>query len=144
MWFCRTTVKMWNREFGLWNHAISHVRHYLNCHLIVEKIGQAWKSAYGVSISDAANTEVYNPEQLADEITSKSSSVKRVGFIGLGAMGFGMATQLIQSDFCVIGYDVIYFPIFIGLFHHFKNDFGSSLNKSWHKPFFHCRCLNQL
>ncbi|KAL4036028.1 hypothetical protein IC575_004750 [Cucumis melo] len=67
---------------------------------------QAWKSAYGVSISDAANTEVYNPEQLADEITSKSSSVKRVGFIGLGAMGFGMATQLIQSDFCVIGYDV--------------------------------------
>ncbi|XP_038878743.1 uncharacterized protein LOC120070914 isoform X2 [Benincasa hispida] len=67
---------------------------------------QAWKNAYGVSISDAANAEVYSPEQLANEITSKSSSVNRVGFIGLGAMGFGMATHLIRSDFCVIGYDV--------------------------------------
>lgn len=102
------------------------MRHYFYCHLIVEKICQAWKSAYGVSISNAANTEVYSPEQLANEITSKSSSVNRVGFIGLGAMGFGMATHLIRSAFCVTGYDVISFPIFIGLFHHFKNDFGSS------------------
>ncbi|KAG6589640.1 hypothetical protein SDJN03_15063, partial [Cucurbita argyrosperma subsp. sororia] len=67
---------------------------------------QVWKGAYGVNISDAANTEIYSPEQLANEIISKSSSVIRVGFIGLGAMGFGMATHLIRSNFCVIGYDV--------------------------------------
>lgn len=100
-----------------------------NCHLIVGKICQVWKSAYGVNISDAANTEKYSPEQLANEITSKSSTVNRVGFIGLGAMGFGMATHLIRSEFCVIGYDVIYLPIFMDLLICFKNDFSSSFIK---------------
>ncbi|OVA01688.1 Ketose-bisphosphate aldolase [Macleaya cordata] len=60
----------------------------------------------GKSITDASNEESYNPEKLADEITTTSSTVKRIGFIGLGAMGFGMATHLIKSNFCVLGYDV--------------------------------------
>lgn len=85
-----------------------------------------WESAYGVNISDAAKTEIYSPEQLANEITSTSTTVNRVGFIGLGAMGFGMATHLVKSDFCVMGYDVISLPILIDLFHYFKNDFGGS------------------
>ncbi|KAI3848331.1 hypothetical protein MKW98_005711 [Papaver atlanticum] len=60
----------------------------------------------GKRIIDASNEKIYSPEKLADEITSTSSSVKRIGFIGLGAMGFGMATHLIKSNFCVIGFDV--------------------------------------
>ncbi|GAU16295.1 hypothetical protein TSUD_299270 [Trifolium subterraneum] len=57
-------------------------------------------------IHDAANADVYNPEQLASEVTTASKSGKRVGFIGLGAMGFGMATHLLRSNFSVFGYDV--------------------------------------
>lgn len=50
---------------------------------------------------------MYNPEQLASEFTTDSKSGRRVGFIGLGAMGFGMATHLLSSKFCVVGFDVI-------------------------------------
>lgn len=60
-----------------------------------------------MKVSDAANGDAYNPEQLASEVIASSKSVKRVGFIGLGAMGFGMATHLVKSNFCVSGYDVI-------------------------------------
>ena len=42
---------------------------------------------------------MYNPEQLASEFTTDSKSGRRVGFIGLGAMGFGMATHLLSSKF---------------------------------------------
>ncbi|PNY04425.1 ketose-bisphosphate aldolase class-II family protein, partial [Trifolium pratense] len=65
-----------------------------------------WEKVYGVKVSDAANADVYNPEQLASEVTTASKSGKRVGFIGLGAMGFGMATHLLRSNFSVFGYDV--------------------------------------
>lgn len=61
----------------------------------------------GVNITAAANSELYNPEQIAKQITADSNTVRRVGFIGLGAMGFGMATHLIKSKFSVVGYDVI-------------------------------------
>ncbi|KAK4493924.1 hypothetical protein PRZ48_015110 [Zasmidium cellare] len=37
---------------------------------------------------------------------SDESSAKNVGFIGLGSMGFGMATHLIQRRLNVTGYDV--------------------------------------
>ncbi|XP_052181306.1 uncharacterized protein LOC127794335 [Diospyros lotus] len=67
---------------------------------------KAWEGVYGLNITNAASTEGYRPEQLANQITSESSSVNRIGFIGLGAMGFGMATHLLRSNFCVIGYDV--------------------------------------
>lgn len=69
-------------------------------------LGQITEVVLGKRIIDASNEEIYSPEKLADEITSTSSSVKRIGFIGLGAMGFGMATHLIKSNFCVIGFDV--------------------------------------
>ncbi|CAJ1952092.1 unnamed protein product [Sphenostylis stenocarpa] len=65
-----------------------------------------WEKVYGVKISDAANAHAYNPEELASEFTTDSKSVRRIGFIGLGAMGFGMATHLLSSKFCVVGYDV--------------------------------------
>lgn len=65
-----------------------------------------WEKVVGVNITDAANAETYSPEQLANEIIVKSNPVNQIGFIGLGAMGFGMATHLLRSNFCVIGYDV--------------------------------------
>ena len=50
--------------------------------------------------------EGYSPEQIAQEIISISNTVEHIGFIGLGAMGFGMATQLIKSNYRVCGFDV--------------------------------------
>ncbi|XP_059453549.1 uncharacterized protein LOC132184080 isoform X2 [Corylus avellana] len=67
---------------------------------------KVWEKVFGVSITGAANEEIYSPEQLAKQITAMSRTVNRIGFIGLGAMGFGMATHLLSSNFCVLGYDV--------------------------------------
>lgn len=67
---------------------------------------EIWGKVYGVNITGAANADVYSPEQLAAQFTASSKSGRRVGFIGLGAMGFGMATHLLNSNFCVVGYDV--------------------------------------
>lgn len=67
---------------------------------------QVWEKLVGANIQDAVSAELYSPEQLASQIVAKSTAVNRIGFIGLGAMGFGMATQLLKSNFCVIGYDV--------------------------------------
>ncbi|KDP25980.1 hypothetical protein JCGZ_22710 [Jatropha curcas] len=66
---------------------------------------KAWEKIHRVNIQEAASAEPYSPEQVACQITSGSAVVKRIGFIGLGAMGFGMATHLLKSNFCVIGYD---------------------------------------
>lgn len=55
---------------------------------------------------DAARAETYNPELLANQRCAKSKRPNKIGFIGLGAMGFGMATHLLKSNFCVQGYDV--------------------------------------
>ncbi|KAK2981171.1 hypothetical protein RJ640_002322 [Escallonia rubra] len=68
---------------------------------------KVWEKVLGVNITEAANLEPYNPELLAKKITAKSNSVSQIGFIGLGAMGFGMATHLLRSNFCVHGYDYI-------------------------------------
>ncbi|XP_058108204.1 uncharacterized protein LOC131251484 isoform X2 [Magnolia sinica] len=67
---------------------------------------KVWEKTLGISVIDASNMESYSPKELAHQITTTSDSVKRIGFIGLGAMGFGMATHLLRSNFCVIGYDV--------------------------------------
>ncbi|CAL1393091.1 unnamed protein product [Linum trigynum] len=67
---------------------------------------EAWEKLLRLNIQDAANAELYSPEQLALQVATKSAAVKRVGFIGLGAMGFGMATHLLKSNFCVLGFDV--------------------------------------
>ncbi|KAJ4961675.1 hypothetical protein NE237_021585 [Protea cynaroides] len=79
-----------------------------NKHLDDDDAGlvKVWETVLEMSITDASNAESYSPEQLADEVIVASDSVKRIGFIGLGAMGFGMATQLLKSKFCVLGYDV--------------------------------------
>ncbi|KAG5536078.1 hypothetical protein RHGRI_023758 [Rhododendron griersonianum] len=70
------------------------------------KLIKAWEEVYGVNISDAANAETYSPEELGKQITAGTTPGNRIGFIGLGAMGFGMATHLLKSNFCVLGYDV--------------------------------------
>ncbi|KAK9106027.1 hypothetical protein Scep_022871 [Stephania cephalantha] len=64
------------------------------------------ETVLGMSIADACSAEKYVPEKLAEDIVASSNSVKRVGFIGLGAMGFGMATHLLKSNYIVLGYDV--------------------------------------
>ncbi|GKV23274.1 hypothetical protein SLEP1_g33022 [Rubroshorea leprosula] len=73
---------------------------------------KVWEKIFGVNTVDAASVEPYSPEQLASHIITESKTVSRVGFIGLGAMGFGMAKHLVKSNFCVIGYDV-YTPTLI-------------------------------
>ncbi|CAA7401423.1 unnamed protein product [Spirodela intermedia] len=65
-----------------------------------------WENYFGVSIRDAADKELYSPSHLAEKFSAASATVGRIGFIGLGAMGFGMATHLLKSNFSVIGYDV--------------------------------------
>lgn len=67
---------------------------------------KVWEKMLSVNITDAADSKCYNPEELAHQISAESDNVKRIGFIGLGAMGFGMATHLLNSNFCVTGYDV--------------------------------------
>ncbi|XP_042417589.1 uncharacterized protein LOC122006232 isoform X1 [Zingiber officinale] len=65
-----------------------------------------WEKTFGVDVSEAANKEPYNPEQIANKIVKKSKVVNKIGFVGLGAMGFGMAAHLLRSNFQVIAYDV--------------------------------------
>ncbi|XP_010459440.1 PREDICTED: uncharacterized protein LOC104740519 [Camelina sativa] len=67
---------------------------------------EIWEKVHGVGILEAANRELYKPEDLAKEIVSQAKPVNRIGFIGLGAMGFGMAAHLLKSKFSVRGYDV--------------------------------------
>ncbi|KAL1533220.1 hypothetical protein AAHA92_33137 [Salvia divinorum] len=67
---------------------------------------KVWEELSGVNIISAANAKPYNPEELAKQLSAKSKTAKRIGFIGLGAMGFGMATHLLKSNFIVLGYDV--------------------------------------
>ncbi|CAL9133503.1 unnamed protein product [Musa textilis] len=67
---------------------------------------KTWEQIYGVDIQDAANKKSYSPGQLADELIPTSKAVNKIGFVGLGAMGFGMAAHLLRSNFHVIAYDV--------------------------------------
>ncbi|KFK43991.1 hypothetical protein AALP_AA1G200600 [Arabis alpina] len=69
-------------------------------------LAEIWEKVFGVGILEAANRELYKPEDLAKEITTQAKPVNRIGFIGLGAMGFGMAAHLLKSNFSVRGYDV--------------------------------------
>ncbi|KAL9237723.1 hypothetical protein vseg_012239 [Gypsophila vaccaria] len=67
---------------------------------------KVWEGAVGINVNAAASEETYDPEALAGKFISSSKAVNRVGFVGLGAMGFGMATHLLRSKFTVAGYDV--------------------------------------
>jgi 3-hydroxyisobutyrate dehydrogenase-like beta-hydroxyacid dehydrogenase len=40
------------------------------------------------------------------ELSKEAKELDRLAFIGLGAMGFGMTTNLVKKGFSVRGYDV--------------------------------------
>uniref|UniRef100_A0A0D9WP15 Uncharacterized protein n=1 Tax=Leersia perrieri TaxID=77586 RepID=A0A0D9WP15_9ORYZ len=67
---------------------------------------KVWEQSFGVNIIDAASQEIYDASKLADQLVMASKTVKTIGFIGLGAMGFGMASHLLKSGFSIIAYDV--------------------------------------
>ncbi|XP_078159661.1 ketose-bisphosphate aldolase class-II family protein isoform X2 [Carex rostrata] len=67
---------------------------------------KAYEQIYGMNIRDAMNQPSYDPSELAQELTATAKGVQKIGFIGLGAMGFGMASHLLKSGFSVIAYDV--------------------------------------
>jgi phosphoglycerate dehydrogenase-like enzyme len=67
---------------------------------------QVWEEAFGVNIIDAVRQQIYDASQLADDLVTESKTAKRIGFIGLGAMGFGMASHFLKSGFSVVAYDV--------------------------------------
>uniref|UniRef100_A0A0C9S8F2 TSA: Wollemia nobilis Ref_Wollemi_Transcript_4673_4554 transcribed RNA sequence n=1 Tax=Wollemia nobilis TaxID=56998 RepID=A0A0C9S8F2_9CONI len=67
-------------------------------------IVKIWEKTAGISV--VAQDEDYSPEKTAEEIVSISDKVEQIGFIGLGAMGFGMAVHLVKENFRVSGFDV--------------------------------------
>ncbi|KAL6839619.1 hypothetical protein ACP4OV_030558 [Aristida adscensionis] len=67
---------------------------------------KVWEESFGVNIIDAASQQIYDASKLADQLVMESKTAKRIGFIGLGAMGFGMASHLLKSGFSVAAYDV--------------------------------------
>ncbi|XP_037467095.1 uncharacterized protein LOC119339008 [Triticum dicoccoides] len=67
---------------------------------------KVWEQLFGVNIIDAASQPIYDASELADQLVMASKAAKRIGFIGLGAMGFGMASHLLKSGFSVTAYDV--------------------------------------
>ncbi|KAJ1698839.1 hypothetical protein LUZ63_007351 [Rhynchospora breviuscula] len=67
---------------------------------------KVYEQMFGMNIRDATKQPSYDPSELAQELTATAQSVKKIGFIGLGAMGFGMASHLLKSGFSVIAYDV--------------------------------------
>uniref|UniRef100_A0A0A9CYS1 6-phosphogluconate dehydrogenase NADP-binding domain-containing protein n=1 Tax=Arundo donax TaxID=35708 RepID=A0A0A9CYS1_ARUDO len=67
---------------------------------------KVWEESFGVKIIDAASQQIYDASKLADQLVMESKTAKQIGFIGLGAMGFGMASHLLKSGFSVVAYDV--------------------------------------
>ena len=51
--------------------------------------------------------------QTQEKIVEKAIKLHRVAFIGLGAMGFGMASWLVHEGFSVCGYDVSSYGVII-------------------------------
>lgn len=64
------------------------------------------EQTFSVYVREVARQQSYNPVELANVVVNKSKVVHRLGFIGLGAMGFGMAAHLLNSDFTVHAFDV--------------------------------------
>jgi UDP-N-acetyl-D-mannosaminuronate dehydrogenase len=69
-------------------------------------VGKIWEKASDVKIIGAAKNDQDTFAQKAENITKEAPSVQNVGFIGLGAMGFGMASTLLREKFTVCGFDV--------------------------------------
>ncbi|KAG0624148.1 hypothetical protein M758_3G227500 [Ceratodon purpureus] len=66
-----------------------------------------WEKTMGLSVATPVTTEGSGKGEVPEEPTVENSVVPdRVAFIGLGAMGFGMASWLVHEKFTVCGYDV--------------------------------------
>ena len=55
---------------------------------------KVWEKTAGVKVIAAAKYDHETFSQKAENIVKEAPSVQHVGFIGLGAMGFGMASTL--------------------------------------------------
>ena len=67
---------------------------------------KVWEKTAGVKVIAAAKYDHETFSQKAENIVKEAPSVQHVGFIGLGAMGFGMASTLLREKFIVCGFDV--------------------------------------
>jgi NAD binding domain of 6-phosphogluconate dehydrogenase len=56
------------------------------------------------AVHEGAKTKEMTDDRLTPTITP--NEIRKIGFIGLGAMGIGMATSLLKSGFNVSGYDI--------------------------------------
>jgi 3-hydroxyisobutyrate dehydrogenase-like beta-hydroxyacid dehydrogenase len=63
----------------------------------------------GSSVHDATKKEEATNDRLTPTVTP--NEIKKVGFVGLGAMGIGMATSLVKGGFHVSGYDISPKPV---------------------------------
>lgn len=61
-----------------------------------------------VPCSERRNSQTTNNQHMPTQ-DGKSRSISQIGFIGLGAMGYGMATSLVRAGFPVTAFDV-YLP----------------------------------
>lgn len=80
-----------------------HIIFWLFKHAFCCKI---WEKTANVKVIAAAKNDRDTFAQKAENITKEAPSVQNVGFIGLGAMGFGMASTLLREKFTVCGFDV--------------------------------------
>ncbi|MCO5612204.1 hypothetical protein L7F22_066466 [Adiantum nelumboides] len=67
---------------------------------------KVWEKVAGINISDCIRNKEGSFARKAEAIFEGATKVEFVGFIGLGAMGFGMASTLVQKKFTVCGFDV--------------------------------------
>lgn len=68
---------------------------------------QIWDKTVGVSVaSPVTEGNTATKEQALQQRVDESPMPQRVAFIGLGAMGFGMASWLVRKKFTVCGFDV--------------------------------------
>ncbi|XP_020586109.1 uncharacterized protein LOC110028552 [Phalaenopsis equestris] len=65
-----------------------------------------WEKTFGLNLREVAKEQSYNPVELANDLVTMPKVLQRIGFIGLGAMGFGMASCLLKSNFPVHAYDI--------------------------------------
>ncbi|KAM7532263.1 hypothetical protein LguiB_035673 [Lonicera macranthoides] len=73
---------------------------------LVKALHKVCQKELGVNTIDTVNAKACLPEKLVNQIIAKSKSVKQVRFTELGAMGFGMATHLLKSNFNAHAYDL--------------------------------------
>ncbi|KAI5066263.1 hypothetical protein GOP47_0018887 [Adiantum capillus-veneris] len=67
---------------------------------------KVWERVAGRKITECLKNKQGSFSRKAEEIFEGAKKVESVGFIGLGAMGFGMASTLVQKKFTVCGFDV--------------------------------------